>query len=78
MKTIKERLTEGGASGAFFFFTKDEKFIAKSCTTEEFLHIRRTAPKLADYFEQHSHSFITKVQYYIDPYPLLLTYFAHH
>lgn len=60
-KTIKERLTEGGASGAFFFFSKDETFIAKSCTIEEFLHIRRTAETLANYFEQYTQSYITRI-----------------
>lgn len=63
MATIKERLTEGGASGAFFFFTKDETFIAKSCTVEEFIHIRKSASILANYFEENPHSFITKVRH---------------
>jgi hypothetical protein len=61
MKTIKERLTEGGASGAFFFFTKDERFIAKSCTTDEIAHIRRSAVSMAKYLEDNPFSFITKV-----------------
>lgn len=61
MKTIKERLTEGGASGAFFFFTKDERFIAKSCTTDEIAHIRRSAVLMAKYLEENPFSFITKV-----------------
>jgi hypothetical protein len=60
-KTIKERLTEGGASGAFFFFTKDEKFIAKSCTLEEIAHIRRSSLMLANYFQENPESFITRV-----------------
>lgn len=62
MKTIKERLTEGGASGAFFFFTKDERFIAKSCTTDEIAHIRRSAVLMAHYLEENPYSFITKVR----------------
>lgn len=61
MKTIKERLTEGGASGAFFFFTKDERFIAKSCTTDEVAHIRRSAVVMAKYLEENPYSFITKI-----------------
>ena len=61
MKTIKERLTEGGASGAFFFFTKDERFIAKSCTTDEIAHIRRSAVLMSEYLEANPYSFITKV-----------------
>jgi hypothetical protein len=60
-RTIKERLTEGGASGAFFFFTKDEKFIAKSCTLEEIAHIRRSSLILADYFQENPESFLTRV-----------------
>jgi hypothetical protein len=62
MKTIKERLTEGGASGAFFFFTKDENFIAKSCTLDEIAHIRRSSLMLAKYFHENPESFITKVR----------------
>lgn len=61
MKTIKERLTEGGASGAFFFFTKDERFIAKSCTTDEIAHIRRTAMAMEKYLAENPASFITKI-----------------
>jgi hypothetical protein len=61
MKTIKERLTEGGASGAFFFFTKDEKFIAKSCTLDEIAHIRRSSLMLSKYFQDNPESFITRV-----------------
>lgn len=61
MKTIKERLTEGGASGAFFFFTKDERFIAKSCTTDEIAHIRRSAHQMEKYLSENPASFITKI-----------------
>jgi 1-phosphatidylinositol-4-phosphate 5-kinase len=61
MKTIKERLTEGGASGAFFFFTKDERFIAKSCTTDEIAHIRRSAVQMEKYLSENPASFITKI-----------------
>eukprot|EP00602_Paraphysomonas_sp_CaronLab_P002811 CAMPEP_0185026992 /NCGR_PEP_ID=MMETSP1103-20130426/11740_1 /TAXON_ID=36769 /ORGANISM="Paraphysomonas bandaiensis, Strain Caron Lab Isolate" /LENGTH=1008 /DNA_ID=CAMNT_0027560801 /DNA_START=160 /DNA_END=3186 /DNA_ORIENTATION=- len=61
MKTIKERLTEGGASGAFFFFTKDEKFISKSCTLDEIAHIRRSSLMLSRYFQENPDSFITKI-----------------
>ena len=61
MKTIKERLTEGGASGAFFFFTKDEKFIAKSCTFDEINHIRQSSFMLSKYFEENPESFITRL-----------------
>lgn len=59
--TIKERLTQGGASGAFFFFSKDEKFIAKSCSEEELQTLSENAEKYANYLVSHPDSFITKV-----------------
>ena len=61
--TIKERVTQGGASGAFFFFSRDEIFIAKSCTKEELETIRSNAKSYADYLESKagSRSFISKV-----------------
>jgi hypothetical protein len=61
--TIKERVTSGGASGAFFFFSRDELFIAKSCTTEEMETIRVNAKPYADYLSSPSgmKSFISKV-----------------
>lgn len=34
-RTAKERLTEGGSSDAFFFYTGDLRFIVKSCTLGE-------------------------------------------
>ncbi len=61
--TIKERVTQGGASGAFFFFSKDEVFLAKSCTRTEFEVLVDNAEKFSDYFEspKGKHSFINKV-----------------
>lgn len=38
-RTAKERLTEGGSSDAFFFYTGDLRFIVKSCTLGEVRHI---------------------------------------
>ena len=35
-ETFKEKITEGGASGAFFFYSGDSRFISKSCTESEF------------------------------------------
>eukprot|EP00599_Poterioochromonas_sp_BG-1_P003773 CAMPEP_0173153928 /NCGR_PEP_ID=MMETSP1105-20130129/13163_1 /TAXON_ID=2985 /ORGANISM="Ochromonas sp., Strain BG-1" /LENGTH=797 /DNA_ID=CAMNT_0014069979 /DNA_START=811 /DNA_END=3207 /DNA_ORIENTATION=+ len=59
--TIKERLTQGGASGAFFFFSKGEKFIAKSCTTEEMDTLKTNAKAYADYMVNHPNSYISKI-----------------
>jgi hypothetical protein len=61
--TIKERVTQGGASGAFFFFSRDEKFIAKSCTAEEFAVLCVNAKRYADYLdsEKGKNSYISKV-----------------
>lgn len=59
--TIKERLTQGGASGAFFFFSKGENFIAKSCTEEEAYTLERNAAKYADYMCKNKKSYISKI-----------------
>ena len=61
MSAIKARLIEGGASGAFFFFTQDERFIAKSCTHGEITHISKTATAMAKYVKDTPFTFITKV-----------------
>lgn len=61
--TIKERLTQGGASGAFFFFSKGENFIAKSCTEEEVNTLEKNAKAYADHMVNNSKSFISKVSY---------------
>lgn len=59
--TIKERLTEGGASGAFFFFSKGENFIAKSCTEEEVNVLRNNALLYADFIIANPDSYISKI-----------------
>jgi len=58
---IKERLTQGGASGAFFFFSKDEVLIAKSCTEEEADNLRANARAYADYMTDNPKSLISKI-----------------
>lgn len=65
--TIKERVTQGGASGAFFFFSRDEKFIAKSCTEEELGTLTKNAKAYADYFESERGkcSYISKVKNFL-------------
>ena len=56
--TIKERLTQGGASGAFFFFSKGEKFIAKSCSSSELDTLKHNAEAYANYMEVNKDSYI--------------------
>lgn len=60
-ETVKERLLSGGASGAFFFFSKDEMYIAKSCTLTEMITIRENAEQLAEYFEANPLSCIARI-----------------
>lgn len=60
-ETVKERLQDGGASGAFFFFSKGERFMAKSCSEAELLNIRRNVHTYADYFEKNPMSCIARV-----------------
>ena len=59
--TIKERLVEGGASGAFFFFSSGETFIAKSCTSEELQNLRDNAKVYSDYMVEEPGTYITRV-----------------
>ncbi len=56
-------MTQGGASGAFFFYSKDEAFLCKSCTKEEFITIVENAEQFADYYESESgrESLISKI-----------------
>ena len=60
-KTMKERLIEGGASGAFFFFSKGQAYIAKSCTSEELLNLKINAKEYAQHMEDNPGSFITRI-----------------
>jgi len=61
LERVKERLTQGGASGAFFFFSKDEYLIAKSCTEEDVSVLIENASKYADYMTMNKESYISKV-----------------
>lgn len=60
-KVLKERLVSGGASGAFFFFSGGEQFIAKSCTEEELDFIRSNSHNYANYLCENPDSFISKI-----------------
>jgi hypothetical protein len=56
----KVGVSESGASGAIFFFSRDNQFIAKSCTAEELTHLRESALALKDYFQANPHTLITQ------------------
>ena len=60
---LKERLVQGGASGAFFFFSDAEQFIAKSCSKSEMETLVDNAGRFADYFSdsQNKNTFISKI-----------------
>lgn len=60
-ETVKERLQDGGASGAFFFFSKGERFMAKSCSEDELMNIRVNINTYADYFEKNPMSCIARI-----------------
>jgi len=60
-KKLKARLTQGGASGALFFFSHDEKFIAKSCSKAERDVILGNAKSYCEYLEQNVDTYITKI-----------------
>ncbi|RYH23422.1 hypothetical protein EON65_17835 [archaeon] len=59
--TIKERLTEGGASGAFFFFSKGETYVAKSCAEEEVNVLRSIVGVYADFIVSNPKSYVCKI-----------------
>jgi len=61
LERVKERLTQGGASGAFFFFSKDECLIAKSCTEEDVEVLVQNAAKYAEYMTTNKGSYISKI-----------------
>ena len=60
-KKLKARLTQGGASGALFFFSHCEKFIAKSCSKAEKDVILSNAKSYCEYLEKHGGTYITKI-----------------
>lgn len=63
----KVGVSECGVSGAIFFFSRDNQFIAKSCTEEEMYHILSVAGSLKDYFRENPHTLITQVPSLMDP-----------
>jgi hypothetical protein len=60
-KSIKQRMTEGGASGAFFFFSKTDKFVGKSCTEEEMEVLVQNAQVYSEYMTGNINTFICKI-----------------
>mmetsp|Transcript_1142 Transcript_1142/g.998 ORF Transcript_1142/g.998 Transcript_1142/m.998 type:complete len:1070 (-) Transcript_1142:43-3252(-) len=78
--TIKERLNDGGASGAFFFFSKDEVFLAKSCNESELDCLRSSARSFASYLESNNDSFICRIYgaYRLRIYNTSLHFFVMH
>jgi hypothetical protein len=61
-KRIQNRVTEGGASNALFFYSQCNRFIAKSCTAQEMMQVRENATALRNYFVENKQTYITKVR----------------
>jgi 1-phosphatidylinositol-4-phosphate 5-kinase len=57
--TTKERFTEG-KSGAFLYFTGDQKYIVKTCSSTELQYLRRIASQYADHVLRERNSLINK------------------
>ncbi len=77
-RTIKERVNEGGASNAFFFYSDGEKFLAKSCSVVEIDVLRRNARKYVEYMCDNRDSLITKIYgiYRLQIYGISLYFFV--
>ena len=77
-RTIKERVNEGGASNAFFFYSDGEKFLAKSCSVVEIDVLRRNAKKYVEYMCDNRDSLITKIYgiYRLQIYGISLYFFV--
>ncbi len=58
-KTAKEKLS-AGASGAFMFFTRDGKYLVKSCSEDELKCLLRILVHYADYLVKNKASFLTR------------------
>jgi 1-phosphatidylinositol-4-phosphate 5-kinase len=58
-KLIQERFSEG-RSGAFMFFTSDEKLIVKTMSPEECSFLRKMAPNYEAYMTSHRNSLLTR------------------
>lgn len=60
-KQLKARLTQGGASGALFFFSNCESYIAKSCSRAEREVVITNAKEYCEYLERYPNTKITKI-----------------
>ena len=50
-----------GASGSFFFFSHDKKFIIKTIPKEELNELLRLLPKLKDHYSGNPRSLLSKI-----------------
>lgn len=61
VEKVKDRLTQGGASGALFFYCKDEVCIAKSVTESELQTLLTYGRRYCDYMCSQKDSYICKI-----------------
>jgi hypothetical protein len=59
--TVKERATEGGASGALFFHSKDEICVAKAMSEEDFNALLSHAKEYVEHMVENPDSYIAKI-----------------
>lgn len=59
--TVKERATEGGASGALFFHSKDEICVAKAMSEEDFNALLSHAKEYVAHMIDNEDSYIAKI-----------------
>jgi len=50
-----------GASGSFFFFSHDKRFIVKTMTDEELAFIDQILPRLFEHFQAYPESLLAKI-----------------
>ena len=67
--TVKERLTEGGASGAFFFYSQGETFVAKSLGKQDMAYLLGSIEPYTTHLLNNKKSLITKVSPNPNPNP---------
>jgi 1-phosphatidylinositol-4-phosphate 5-kinase len=63
-KNIKQIQNAGegaGASGSFFFFCSDRKFILKTMSSKEIKHMIRCLPSYFEHMETYQQSFIARI-----------------
>ena len=60
IKQIQKAGLGAGASGSFFFFTKDKKFILKTISKKEIDHMIRQLPNYYEHLDLNNDSFIAR------------------